>query len=328
MSCPNNELAFNGRCVTTCPSNTVVNDSGNGTRACTTCHPDCETCSGPSFTQCTSCPPTRPVPSNGRCLPTCDRGQYFDSTSNSCQQCDSSCASCAGSANNQCLSCSSEQVLRGGTCVPSACSGSTGVVDGLGVCFSDLVAVPSSSTNGTPLPTISGLTQPVTTATRKVKLAWWEILLMALGCAFICLVFILLWRRRARRKRAQRTAMFARTKGMDGKWWWRTGWRARFAKLFGRGRTTDEEAVEAGDLEKMEERRWSGQSTVSKLTSVHDEDAVRRRDVHRSASVYSAMSGIRREVRQPVKEPEIGQKASRNPFAAYALTYASGLSDA
>ena len=161
----------------------------------------------------------------------------------------------------------------------------------------------------------------MTTETKKVKLAWWEILLMAFGCAFIFLVFVVLWRRRARRKRAQRTAMFARAKGMEGKWWWRTGWRARFAKLFGKGRTGNEEAEarlrdteEVGELEKMEERRWSGLSTVSKLTSVHDEDTVRRRDVSRSASVYSAMGGIRRDVRQPVKEPE-GTR-STNPFVS------------
>lgn len=316
MSCPNNELALNGTCVTTCPSNTVVNNSGNGTRACAVCHPDCETCSGPSFTQCTSCPPTRPVPSNGRCLPTCDQGQYFDSASKSCQQCDSSCASCSGSANSQCLSCSSEQVLRGGTCVASACSGSTGVVSSLGICFSDLVTVPTTSTNGTPLPTISGLTQPVTTGTKIFKLAWWEILLMAFGCAFIFLVLVVLWRRRARRKRAQRTAMFARAKGIEGRWW---GWRARFAKLFGKGRAGNEktearlrDAEEVGELEKTEERRWSELSTVSKLTSVHDEDTVRRRDVSRSASVYSAVGGIRREVRQPVKEPEATRSANSN----------------
>jgi hypothetical protein len=141
---------------------------------------------------------------------------------------------------------------------------------------------------------------------------------MAFGCAFIFLVFVVLWRRRARRKRAQRTAMFARAKGIEGRWW---GWRARFAKLFGKRKTGNEEVearlrdTEVGELEKMEERRWSELSTVSKLTSVHDEDTVRRRDVSRSASVYSAVGGIRREVRQPVKEPE-ATRANTNPFVA------------
>ncbi|KAF8626282.1 hypothetical protein AX15_004954 [Amanita polypyramis BW_CC] len=318
LSCPSNGLAFNGKCVTECPSNTILSNSSNDTRACVTCHPDCAACSGPSFTQCTNCPVTRPILSNGRCLSTCNRGQFFDLTSKSCQQCDSTCATCSGSADNQCLSCNSERVLRAGTCVPSACNGEVGVIDGLGICFSDLVRLPASTTtNGTaiPLPTISGLTQPVT---KKEKLAWWQVLLMAFGCAFIFLVIVLLWRKGARRKRSQKTAIFVRAKGMDGKWWWQ---RSRLARLFGgtqqRSAVHDEDEgvglklrlrdmEEIGDIEKMEDRRWSRQSTISKLSSIHDEDIRRRRDIGKSASgIYSEIMGVGRqgpEPRQPVKE--------------------------
>jgi hypothetical protein len=56
-------------------------------------------------------------------------------------------------------------------------------------------------------------------------LEWWQILLMALGCAFIFLVFLMCWRRRARRRRAQRTAAFAQAKDITpqgmSKWRWR-----------------------------------------------------------------------------------------------------------
>ena len=213
--------------------------------------------------------------------------------------------------------------MRGGTCVPAACSGSTEVIQGLGICFSDLVTL--STSTGAPLPTISGLTQPVP-VTEKTKLTWWQILLMAFGCAFIFLVFVLLWRRKARRKRAQMTAKFARAKGMDNKRWWGSAWRLRVAKLFGRDKVTNEgeefdvksrlrDTEEMGDFEKMEERRWSGRSSVSKLSSVHDGNVGRRRDVSRSASVLSA-SGSGRLARQPVKEePDgVGQLGSRNPF--------------
>ncbi|KIL68473.1 hypothetical protein M378DRAFT_190887 [Amanita muscaria Koide BX008] len=329
LSCPNNGLVFNGKCVTSCPSNTVSGNPGNGT-ICLSCHPDCATCSGTSFTQCSSCPPTRPVLSNGRCLPTCNRGQFFDPASKACQQCDSSCASCAGSSNNQCLSCSADKVLRNGACVPAACDGQTETITGLGICLSDLVNVPKSSgtsgTPGGPLPTISGLTQPVPAATKGSTLAWWQILLMAFGCAFICLILLLLWRRRARRNRAQRTAMFARSKGMDGKWWWGTGWRARFVALFRgeRPKSKRQESVD-GDVDLKErfrdmeegvgmekEEEWWRRS----IPSVKG-----RRDVSKWESGLSGISGIsvrRAEARQPVKDgPEVGKEyaiSSYNPF--------------
>ncbi|KAJ8516301.1 hypothetical protein ONZ45_g6360 [Pleurotus djamor] len=64
-----------------------------------------------------------------------------------------------------------------------------------------------------PLPTITGLEQPtVVNNTSRRPLEWWQILLMALGCAFILLMFIWCFRRRARKQRAHRTAYkFAQT---------------------------------------------------------------------------------------------------------------------
>jgi hypothetical protein len=113
-------------------------------------------------------------------------------------------------------------VLKAGTCVASNCTASTSVIPGLGVCLSDLVTVanPSSSTPP-PLPT---LTTPSIGTTRR-SLAWWEILLMALGCAFIFVIILWLWRRRARKQRAKQTALFA-TKLNH-----RAAWRRRFDKF-------------------------------------------------------------------------------------------------
>jgi hypothetical protein len=56
---------------------------------------------------------------------------------------------------------------------------------------------------------------------------------MALGCAFIFVLVLMCWRRRARKQRAQRTAMFASAKKLNQKSNWR--WRlVRFGeKLFG-----------------------------------------------------------------------------------------------
>ncbi|KAJ7269285.1 insulin-like growth factor binding protein [Mycena haematopus] len=233
LTCRSNQLALNGKCISTCPSNTF---SASG--ACVPCHPDCATCSGSSFAQCASCPSNRPVLSGGRCLPTCSKVQFFDTTSGTCLPCDASCSSCSGSGPSSCLACAtSDQVLRGGACTAANCNNSTSVIPGLGVCLSDLVIVTSTAENNG---TISAPTQPtpdppttpaVTTGGRP--LAWWEILLMTLGCAFIFLLVLMLWRRRARNRRAKQTAAFAVSKRLDPKTSWR--WRLlRFGeKLFG-----------------------------------------------------------------------------------------------
>jgi hypothetical protein len=89
LTCNGGQLASGGKCVTSCPSNTI---STSGT---CTAYPDCATCSGTSFNQYSSCPPSRPVLSNGRCVPACSKTEFFDKTSGSCQACDSSCSSCS-----------------------------------------------------------------------------------------------------------------------------------------------------------------------------------------------------------------------------------------
>lgn len=150
--------------------------------------------------------------SSGRCLPTCSKNQFFDASSSSCQSCDNSCASCSGSGSSNCLSCSDgNSVLRGGSCVTASCSADTNVVAGLGACFSDLVAIPDSASKNT---TITGLDSPAVDD-KGTKLEWWQILLMALGCAFVVLCLLLCWRRRAKKKRAQATQEFARAKNLD-----------------------------------------------------------------------------------------------------------------
>ncbi|KIP07475.1 hypothetical protein PHLGIDRAFT_29978 [Phlebiopsis gigantea 11061_1 CR5-6] len=317
LTCANNQLASGGKCVSSCPSNTF---SSSG--ACITCHPDCASCSGSAFNQCSSCPSDRPVLTNGRCLPTCSKNQFFDKTSSSCQSCDSSCSSCSGAGPSNCLACSSSsQVLRGGTCTSTTCTGSSSVVAGLGVCLSDLVEVPPpSSTQSTPLPTFSGIDSPVpssSTSTSKTigrPLAWWEILLMALGCAFIFVVFLMLWRGHARKRRAKATAMFATAKRIDrpGGWRWRL---LRFGeKLFGHNRsrrapTPDAPPMQMEKLRAVEEARRG----PSPLPSLHDYPArpADNRPNHRFSatslsndSLYSHLTGLPRagpQPRQPVR---------------------------
>lgn len=227
-----NQLAFNGKCfaASSCPKSTFASPS---TSSCISCHPDCSDCSGSSFNKCTACPPERPVLSNGRCMPTCAKNEYWDASANECKSCDSSCGSCSGPGSSSCLSCSNanDRVLRSGSCVASsdACSSSgnfTTVINPLGVCFSELVMVPKPSETSTlaPMPTVTGIDQP-TTVVHGRKLEWWQILLMALGCAFIFLAFIWCCRRRIRKRRdAERRRVqayaFANTQNTKKSSWW------------------------------------------------------------------------------------------------------------
>ena len=116
---------------------------------------------------------------------------------------------------------SSTQVLQAGLCVSANCNGSSDVIPGLGICLSDLVQVSTSTAS------VPGATGLPTVINDRRSLAWWEILLMALGCAFIFILILMLWRRRARKQRAKQTAMFASAKRLDGG----NGWRWRLERL-------------------------------------------------------------------------------------------------
>lgn len=342
LTCANNQLAASGKCVTTCPSNSF---SSSG--SCVTCHPDCASCSGSSFNQCSSCPSDRPVLTNGRCLPTCSKSQFFDKTSSSCQTCDSSCSSCSGPGPSSCLACSSSsQVLRAGSCVSANCGGgSSSVIPGLGVCLSELVVVPTASGTNTPppLPSITGIANPtVVNNVSRRPLEWWQILLMALGCAFIFLLFLMCWRRRARQQRAKRTAQFAKAKKLDDKTSWR--WRlVRFGeKLFGHNasrrvdplhesediklqklRDAEEARRDNQDLEKFidyynystKSRSSMAPSALPALSDPKRRDTLSPKDLNRLSgnSLYSHITGMPRhtpEPRQPVKKDLLSDRYS------------------
>jgi hypothetical protein len=212
-----------------CPPNFFKNNT-----ECVPCHPDCETCNGSDFDQCTKCPQWRPVQSGGRCLSTCSKTEFFDGQS-TCVRCDSSCASCAGAGPNQCLACASTaQVLRAGKCVDANCNGSSTVVPGLGVCLSNLISNATASGTGDDPGDVTGdvpgdvpddpggdpgsATGDAENKPAPRRLAWWQIMLMGLGGAFIALMLLLCVRCRARRHRREVTANFASAKAL--KWDW------------------------------------------------------------------------------------------------------------
>ncbi|KAJ6520275.1 insulin-like growth factor binding protein [Mycena sanguinolenta] len=324
LTCPTNQLASNGKCVSTCPPNTF---STSG--ACTACHPDCATCTGSSFSQCASCPSNRPVLSGGRCLPTCSKAQFFDTTSGTCLACDASCSSCSGSGPSNCLACAStSQVLRAGACTAANCNNSTSVIPGLGVCLSDLVIVTSPAENNG---TISAPTQPTpeppttVTTTGGRPLAWWEILLMTLGCAFIFLLVLMFWRRHARNRRAKQTAVFAASKRLDPKTNWR--WRLlRFGeKLFGHKASrrapppppiptqdVESEAIQLMKMRNAEEARHHNEMEKLQLFGAYE---YTRAGSTRSSRASSSQSSRRRA---PSALPSLDDRRDRDHTAVAA----------
>lgn len=185
------------------------------------CHPDCASCSGPQFNQCTSCPPSRPALQAGRCLPTCAKSEFFDKGSTSCKSCDDSCTTCSASGADQCLSCTDGEVLRLGKCVKS--NGGCQTLKDFGICLNDLVFTPNSTISADiPDPGITSTTSP-TGFRIENKFEWWQILLMISGGIFIGLVVIILWRRHAKKKRAETTRLWAMERGVlggkGGSWW-------------------------------------------------------------------------------------------------------------
>jgi len=230
VTCANNQLATSeGRCVASCPSGTFTSSG-----SCTSCHADCAGCSGSSFNECTSCPPSRPVLANGRCLPTCSKSQFLDTASSTCQACDASCSSCSGPGASNCLACSgTSSVLRGGSC--STASSCSTVVPGLGVCLSELVV----TNEATPGPDVEGIDKPVVV---RPKLQWWQILLMVLGCVFIfCAVLWCCCRRKQKKKKkaaAAATGHIYVSAVQNGK---KAGWKERLVsfgeRFFGHKKT-------------------------------------------------------------------------------------------
>ncbi|KAG2355406.1 hypothetical protein BDR07DRAFT_1474106 [Suillus spraguei] len=294
LTCANNLLASNGQCVSSCPSNTF---SSSG--SCVSCHADCATCSA------------LPVLTSGRCLATCSQNQYFDTTSSTCQSCDSSCASCSGAGLNNCLACSSSsQVLRGVLARQLTAPAVQVLSQVLGL-------LPSGTSSGA-LP--SGLSTPITTTTQQLQ--WWEILLMALGCAFIFVAFLYCWRRRARKQRAKETAAFASAKALH-----KQNWRWRLACFGERLLGTIEIALwklraaeEARHHKEMEtlmgahEHSRSGSSRSPSLHLYNHCESYDYSDVNRlSGSLYSQTTGnvrSRPEPRQPVKSDPLSSRFS------------------
>ncbi|KAG5642640.1 hypothetical protein DXG03_002379 [Asterophora parasitica] len=225
------------------------------------------------------------------------------------------------------------------------------VLPGLGVCLSQLINSPvPSGTTPAPFPTITGIDAP--TPHSKRTLEWWQILLMALGCAFIFLVIIWLCRRRARKQRATKTLLFATTPGyhrtQNSGWRW---WLFRFGeKLFGHNRSRkamvavppESEAMKLTKLRQAEEARGEEYDMVKLIGEYQYPDRslspaepsrhyntyntcndrlVRedRQSIESAPSMYSQMTGVPRkapEPRQPLRKKELTSRFSSSTYSS------------
>lgn len=206
-SCPAGAV-FNGTCVSECPPNTLLAKD-----SCQTCHLDCATCSAPgSASACLTCPPTRPVLSNGRCVPFCAAGSFFNMANATCISCSEGCSSCL--APDSCTACRDGFNVTAGACSPAACEGPYAA--GLGTCLSSFVTKgPTTNATAVELPPVA--------STHSKPLFW----LIGLFGALAALVLVAaLYIRRERKRTRAATTEFARQ--MD-----ETSVRKRLARLFG-----------------------------------------------------------------------------------------------
>uniref|UniRef100_A0A3B3VXF3 Fraser extracellular matrix complex subunit 1 n=1 Tax=Poecilia latipinna TaxID=48699 RepID=A0A3B3VXF3_9TELE len=127
---PQDFLLQRGVCIAACPAHSFL----DGLQTCR-CHPLCQTCSGPSQADCTSCPPGGALQS-GYCTTGCQEGRFL--CSSDCQRCTADLQTGVGSVclwckaartwllGDHCVSfCPSDHYAWHGACHPSceSCSG-------------------------------------------------------------------------------------------------------------------------------------------------------------------------------------------------------------
>eukprot|EP00042_Codosiga_hollandica_P059493 m.918095 g.918095 ORF g.918095 m.918095 type:complete len:4523 (+) comp60173_c0_seq1:4307-17875(+) len=120
--CGGGSLLHAGNCVSGCPAGFFAGVDLNSDPVCVPCSSSCASCSGPSASECTSCPPTR-IAAAGSCLNACTSRWFSDLSSRTCQQCSGTCFDCLDASDSSCLSCPVGRLLDGMTCVISCPTG-------------------------------------------------------------------------------------------------------------------------------------------------------------------------------------------------------------
>jgi hypothetical protein len=144
---------------------------------------------------------------------------------------------------------------------------------------------------------------------------------MTLGCVFIFVCVLALFRRRMRAKRAKRTAEFAASKNIDDRG---VGWRDKLASLFSRGpRISKEEkvALRVARLRNLEQERHMaalGKLGMTPRSNAPSQYAGSRRlsaagtGVGEADSFYSQVTGLPPRAPMP-RQPVNTRNVERNP---------------
>lgn len=106
-----------GKCIANGSDNcdeSEYNDNGH----CHSCHSTCETCDGPTETNCLTCQPSLLLQSN-RCVSTCDDGYYMEA--GVCAKCLHTCIQCVSRMN--CTACAKGLQLQSGECRTTCADG-------------------------------------------------------------------------------------------------------------------------------------------------------------------------------------------------------------
>lgn len=102
-------------CLSSCNSSQYKNSWNN---SCDLCEVSCQTCNGPSDSNCLSCPTNVKYLLNGTggyCLNACPSVGYVP-LGNNCERCDVTCNTCNGVSSSQCAVCKSGYYLSSGYC--------------------------------------------------------------------------------------------------------------------------------------------------------------------------------------------------------------------
>ena len=117
VKCTNGLIYFNKTCVSSCPLTTYLNSLAY---ECQPCALGCDTCTGDSKYDCTSCSEGYFYSSTNRtCGAGCPSDKYPDTATRACENCQSPCSTCTQPNNLSCTSCPSKYYLLNGTCVTS-----------------------------------------------------------------------------------------------------------------------------------------------------------------------------------------------------------------
>lgn len=156
---------------------------------------------------------------------------------------------------------------------------------------------------------------------------------MTLGCVFIFVCVLALFRRRMRAKRAQRTAAFAASKNIDARG---VGWRARLGSLFSRKRKIPKEdkvALRVAHLRNLEEERHmaaigklgGGGTEMGSVSSSYAPSAGGRQQRRLSVtggdadSFYSQVTGLPARAPVPRQPVRIGGGGPGSTGARYSV---------